>query len=268
MAASGGPCTAMPPRQPAWPSTTRTSGSSFQPISTPAGRPSPPTAATGRPAGVEQRGDRAGLPDRHHAGERGRAAVRRHAAIHQRGHLRRRGGVGRSGRPSRTSAAAESRTWTCRIRGSSDRATLACRAPRAATAAVDFEGTGRIPAPNASGQTDHRRPTSLAARPEVHASPRRARRPSRLHREAVNGARSSGRTLARRRAGGLGGPASACGPADGLLLSELRGQQRGLNDLVRAIESSGIEPAEVKSAIDRLVKAGLVEPVPARLAAP
>ena len=58
-----------------------------------------------------------------------------------------------------------------------------------------------------------------------------------------------------------GRPRFGVQPGDGLLLSELRGQQRGLNDLVRAMESSGIEPAEVKSAIDRLVKAGLAEPV-------
>ena len=50
-------------------------------------------------------------------------------------------------------------------------------------------------------------------------------------------------------------------PGDGLLLTELRGHRRGLNDLVAALESSGIEPAEVRSAVDRLVRAGLAEPV-------
>ena len=43
MAASGGPLTGSPPRQPAWPSTTRTSGSPLQPIST---RSLPPRAAS------------------------------------------------------------------------------------------------------------------------------------------------------------------------------------------------------------------------------
>jgi hypothetical protein len=82
----------------------------------------------------------------------------------------------------------------------------------------------------------------------------------RLHRDAVNGARSSGRATLDAALTAWAAPLGVQ-PGDGLLLSELRGQRRGLNDLVRAMESSGIEPAEVRSSIDRLVKAGLVEPV-------
>jgi hypothetical protein len=81
-----------------------------------------------------------------------------------------------------------------------------------------------------------------------------------LHRETVSGARSSGRSSLDAALAAWAAPFGVQ-PGDGLLLSELRGQQRGLNELVRAMESSGIEPAEVKSAIDRLVKAGLAEPV-------
>jgi hypothetical protein len=81
-----------------------------------------------------------------------------------------------------------------------------------------------------------------------------------LHRETVNGSRGSGRTALDAALAAWAAPFGVQ-PGDGLLLSELRGQRRGLNDLVRAMESSGIEPAEVKSSIDRLVKAGLAEPV-------
>lgn len=82
----------------------------------------------------------------------------------------------------------------------------------------------------------------------------------RLHRDAVNGARGSGRATLDAALAAWAAPLGVQ-PGDGLLLSELRGQRRGLNDLVQAMETSGIEPAEVKSAIDRLVKAGLAEPV-------
>lgn len=82
----------------------------------------------------------------------------------------------------------------------------------------------------------------------------------RLHREVVNGSRSSGRTTLD---AALAAWATPFGlqAGDGLLLSELRGQRRSLADLVEALESSGIEPAEVRSAVDRLVRAGLAEPV-------
>jgi hypothetical protein len=81
------------------------------------------------------------------------------------------------------------------------------------------------------------------------------------HRDAVNGARSSGR-------GALQAALSAWAEplqvqiGDGVLLVELRGQRKGLNELARALEDTGIEQAEVKAAVDRLVLAGLAEPVP------
>ncbi len=82
----------------------------------------------------------------------------------------------------------------------------------------------------------------------------------RLHRDTVNGSRASGRAALDAALAAWAAPFGVQ-PGDGLLLSELRGQRRGLNDLILAMESSGIEPAEVKSSIDRLVKAGLAEPV-------
>jgi hypothetical protein len=80
-----------------------------------------------------------------------------------------------------------------------------------------------------------------------------------LHRDTVNGSRSSGRTSLD---AALVAWASPFGvhPGDGLLFSELRGQRRSLNELVESMETSGIEPAEVKAGLDRLVRAGLVEP--------
>lgn len=51
-------------------------------------------------------------------------------------------------------------------------------------------------------------------------------------------------------------------PHDGVVLPELRDQRRGLAELSRALESAGIEPDEVRAAIDRLVGAGIVEAIP------
>jgi hypothetical protein len=81
-----------------------------------------------------------------------------------------------------------------------------------------------------------------------------------LHRDTVNGSRGSGRTTLDASLVAWAAP-YGLQPGDGLLLSELRGQRRSLNELVEAMQSSGIEPAEVKSSLDRLVKAGLAEPV-------
>jgi len=81
------------------------------------------------------------------------------------------------------------------------------------------------------------------------------------HREAVNGARSSGRAALQAALAAWAAPLSVHG-GDGVVLGELRGQKRGLNELTRALEDTGIEAAEVKAAVDRLVAAGLAEPVP------
>jgi hypothetical protein len=81
------------------------------------------------------------------------------------------------------------------------------------------------------------------------------------HRDAVNGARSSGRNALQTALTAWAGPLQVQ-VGDGVLLVELRGQKKGLNDLARALEDTGIEPAEVKAAVDRLVLAGLAEPVP------
>ena len=81
------------------------------------------------------------------------------------------------------------------------------------------------------------------------------------HREAVNGARSSGRATLQAALAAWAGPLGV-EAGDGVLLHEVCGQKKGLNDLTRALEDTGLEPAEVRSAIDRLVVAGLAEPLP------
>lgn len=81
------------------------------------------------------------------------------------------------------------------------------------------------------------------------------------HREVVNGARSSGRASLQAALAAWAAPLRV-NAGDGVLLGELRGQKKGLNDLSRALQDAGIEAAEVKAAIDRLVLAGLAEPVP------
>ena len=54
---------------------------------------------------------------------------------------------------------------------------------------------------------------------------------------------------------------------DGVVLGELRGGKRSIADIARALEDCGTSVAEVKTAIDRLTDAGLVEAVPAAIAA-
>ncbi len=87
------------------------------------------------------------------------------------------------------------------------------------------------------------------------------------HREAVATARAGGRSGL---AAALGAWALPLGvqPGDGVVLVELRERQLGLNDLAASLEAAGIEPAELKAIVDRLVSAGLVEPAspPARAA--
>ena len=87
-----------------------------------------------------------------------------------------------------------------------------------------------------------------------------------LHRDTVTGARSSGRSSLDAALAAWAAPFGVQ-PGDGLLLSELRGQRRGLGELVQALEPSGIEAGDVKAAVDRLVQAGLAEPVTAPAAA-
>jgi len=82
-----------------------------------------------------------------------------------------------------------------------------------------------------------------------------------LHRETVNGSRGSGRSSLDAALAAWAAPLGVK-PTDGVLLGELRGQRRGFNDLASSLETSGIEAAEVKAAVERLVKAGLAEPAP------
>jgi hypothetical protein len=55
-------------------------------------------------------------------------------------------------------------------------------------------------------------------------------------------------------------------PADGVLLGELLDRARGLPDLTRALEDAGTSGAEVRTALARLIAAGLVDAAPARAA--
>jgi hypothetical protein len=86
------------------------------------------------------------------------------------------------------------------------------------------------------------------------------------YREAVHAARAQGRAAldAAQRAWAV--PLQV-DPIDGVVLEELRGGKRNIADIARALEDCGTSAAEVKSTIDRLTDAGLVEPVPAAIAA-
>jgi|SRR5512138_105363 hypothetical protein len=81
------------------------------------------------------------------------------------------------------------------------------------------------------------------------------------YRAAVLTARAAGRAALEAAVAGWAGPYGVRA-GDGVILGELRSERRGLPDLARTLEECGIEAAEVRTAIDRLVTAGLVEPVP------
>ena len=51
-------------------------------------------------------------------------------------------------------------------------------------------------------------------------------------------------------------------PTDGLVLTELCQGHRSLSDLARNLETCGVGAAEVKASVDRLVVAGIAEPIP------
>jgi hypothetical protein len=81
------------------------------------------------------------------------------------------------------------------------------------------------------------------------------------YRSAVAEARGVGRTALDTALAAWAGPLGVKA-GDGVVLGELRRKPQGLSELARALEECGIEAAEVRAAVDRLVDAGLVEPVP------
>jgi hypothetical protein len=81
------------------------------------------------------------------------------------------------------------------------------------------------------------------------------------YRRAVLGARSAGRTALEAALEDWARP-HGVRAGDGVVLGELRAERRGLADLSRALEGCGIEPREVREAVDRLVAAGLVDALP------
>ncbi len=81
------------------------------------------------------------------------------------------------------------------------------------------------------------------------------------YRAAVAGARLSGRAALDAALAAWAMPLHVQ-PGDGVVLSELRAARRGIPELCRALEEAGIEPDEVRGAVDRLVAAGAVAPIP------
>ena len=82
------------------------------------------------------------------------------------------------------------------------------------------------------------------------------------YREAVHSARAQGR-------GALDAAQLAwaephkIAPADGVVLGELRGGRKSIAEIAKGLEDCGTSAADVKTAVDRLSDAGLVEPAPA-----
>lgn len=81
------------------------------------------------------------------------------------------------------------------------------------------------------------------------------------YRAAVLGARSAGRAALESALEAWARP-HGVRPGDGVVLGELRAERRGISDLSRALEGCGIDPREVREAVDRLVAAGLVDALP------
>jgi hypothetical protein len=81
------------------------------------------------------------------------------------------------------------------------------------------------------------------------------------YRTAVAAARQSGRAALDAALAAWAAPLGVQ-PGDGVVLSQLRAERRGIPDLCRALEEAGIAAAEVRAAVDRLVAAGAVVPVP------
>ncbi|GEJ59002.1 hypothetical protein [Anaeromyxobacter diazotrophicus] len=86
------------------------------------------------------------------------------------------------------------------------------------------------------------------------------------YRDALHAARAQGRTALDAAQRAWSEPLQLQ-PSDGVVLGELRGGKRSIADIARTLEDCGTSPAEVKAAIDRLTDAGLVEAVPAAIAA-
>jgi len=81
------------------------------------------------------------------------------------------------------------------------------------------------------------------------------------HRSAVVAARGGGRAALETALAAWASPLSVA-PGDGVLLGQLREKPRGIAELAELLEDSGIAVAEVRAAVDRLVRGGLVELVP------
>src|SRR5512133_4205520 len=81
------------------------------------------------------------------------------------------------------------------------------------------------------------------------------------YRNTVAESRSSGRAFLD---GALAAWAEPRGvsPKDGVVLGELRSARNGMADLFKELESSGFAPDDVRAAIERLVAAALLEPLP------
>ena len=86
------------------------------------------------------------------------------------------------------------------------------------------------------------------------------------YREAVQRARAQGRGALEAAQQTWSAPRSLQA-IDGVVLGELRGSRKSIADLAHALDDCGTTIAEVKSAIDRLAAAELIEPVVAAAAA-
>jgi hypothetical protein len=81
------------------------------------------------------------------------------------------------------------------------------------------------------------------------------------YQNAVTGARSSGRTALEAALIAWATPLGL-GAGDGVILAELSGKRVGFSAICEALETSGMQPDEVRAAIGRLADAGIVELVP------
>lgn len=86
------------------------------------------------------------------------------------------------------------------------------------------------------------------------------------HASAVRDARAQGRA-ALEAAQQRWAEARGIAPSDGVVLAELRAGRRSLAEISIALDGCGLDKAQVKASLDRLVEKQLAEPLPAQLEA-
>ncbi len=86
------------------------------------------------------------------------------------------------------------------------------------------------------------------------------------HADAIREARAQGRTALEGAQRRWAEPRGLV-PADGVVLAQLKPGRRSLTELTEALVDCGLDKAEIKASLDRLVERTLAEPLPVQVEA-